>query len=426
MKKFNSLVKKNIGKILFLFIIMQPLLDVIAAFMLNLLKISFTFSSIIRFLFLIFCIYYLLFINRKQKNILYISLFAIYIFIFSLIILFNKDISVLFYELKNAFNVFYFPIVFLTLLNISEEYKFNYSIKNIVSMYLIYCLLILIPNLTNSSFMSYSQYKVGNVGWFVSANSVGNIFSILFPFILYYVLTIKKKYFIRLFLIFSSCFIFLTIGTKTPLFSFLICILITFIYYFILWIKNRMYKFIFISSLVLLFFIFFSIIIIPRTSFYKNIQIHKDYLCIDNYFDVFKDYRLIDHFIFSQRLTFLSNTSSYYSNADIFQKFFGVGYIENYGTDVVSTKMIEMDYFDILFRNGFVGFCLFFSVLSIKKDKQINNKLLNLETNISVVLILLLAFFTGHILTSPSVSIFVSLILISFYQGGFYEEDYKR
>ena len=427
MKKINYFVEKNIKKIISIFFIMQPILDVIAAVMLNCLHIDFTLSSIIRFLFIGFCIYYIFFINKNKKYIIYFSLIILYILIFSLVMLFNKDISVLFYELKNTLNVFYFPIVFLTLYSINKQYKLSVSAKNILYLYLIYCLFILIPNITHTAFMSYSISKVGNAGWFLSANSVGNILSILFPFILYYILTVKKNYFFKLFIVISSLFIFVSLGTKTPLLSFLICIIITFIYYLILWIKNKNYKYIFISSISSIILIFISFIFIPKTSFYKNIQIHKYYLVINNYIDIFKDYRLLDHFIFSQRLTFLNNTSNYYKGVDISQKVFGVGFIENYGTDLVSTKTIEMDYFDILFRNGFIGFCLFFSVFPIvyeKRDKEKNN-LLNLEICISTILIFTLAFFTGHILISPSASIFVSLILI-IYQGGLYEKNYKR
>lgn len=427
MKKINYFVEKNIKKIISIFFIMQPILDVIAAVMLNCLHIEFTLSSIIRFLFIGFCIYYIFFINKKKKNIIYFSSIIIYILIFSLVMLFNKDISVLFYELKNTLNVFYFPIVFLTLYSINKQYKLSVSAKNIVYLYLIYCIFILIPNITHTAFMSYSISKVGNAGWFLSANSVGNILSILFPFVLYYILTVKRNYCFKLFIVISSLFIFVSLGTKTPLLSFLICIIVTFIYYFILWLKNKNYKYVFISSISSIILIFISFIFIPKTSFYKNIQIHKDYLGINNYIDIFKDYRLLDHFIFSQRLTFLNNTSNYYKGVDISQKVFGVGFIENYGTDLVSTKTIEMDYFDILFRNGFIGFCLFFSVFPIvyeKRNKGKNN-LLNLEIIISTILIFTLAFFTGHILISPSASIFVSLILI-IYQGGLYEKNYKR
>lgn len=427
MKKINCFIEKNIKKIISIFFIMQPILDVIAAIMLNCLHIEFTLSSIIRFLFIGFCIYYIFFINKNKKYVIYFSSIIIYILIFSLVMLFNKDISVLFYELKNTINAFYFPIVFISLYNMYKQYKFNVDIKNILYLYLIYCLFILIPNITHTAFMSYSISKVGNAGWFLSANSVGNILSILFPFILYYILTVKKNYCFKLFIVISSLFIFLSLGTKTPLLSFLICIIATFVYYFVLWVKNRNYKYIFVSSISSIILIFISFIFIPKTSFYKNIQIHKDYLGINNYIEVLSDYKLLDHFIFSQRLTFLNNTSSYYKGVNVSQKLFGVGFIENYGTDLVSTKTIEMDYFDILFRNGFIGFFLFFIAFPIVYAKRYKgkNKLLNLEISVSTILIFTLAFFTGHILVSPSVSIFVSLILI-IYQGGLYEKNYKR
>ena len=427
MKKINCFIEKNIKKIISIFFIMQPILDVIAAIMLNCLHIEFTLSSIIRFLFIGFCIYYIFFINKKKKYVIYFSSIIIYILIFSLVMLFNKDISVLFYELKNTINAFYFPIVFISLYNMYKQYKFNVDIKNILYLYLIYCLFILIPNITHTAFMSYSISKVGNAGWFLSANSVGNILSILFPFILYYILTVKKNYCFKLFIVISSLFIFLSLGTKTPLLSFLICIIATFVYYFVLWVKNKNYKYIFVSSISSIILIFISFIFIPKTSFYKNIQIHKDYLGINNYIEVFSDYKLLDHFIFSQRLTFLNNTSSYYKGVNVSQKLFGVGFIENYGTDLVSTKTIEMDYFDILFRNGFIGFFLFFIAFPIVYAKRYKgkNKLLNLEISVSTILIFTLAFFTGHILVSPSVSIFVSFILI-IYQGGLYEKNYKR
>ena len=425
MNNINCFIEKNIKKILSIFFILQPILDVITAFMLSKFKIEFTLSSGVRFLFIFFCIYYIFFLNKKKKNIIYILSIILYMFIFSSIVLINKGSDALFYEVKNTINVFYFPIVFISLFSMLKQYRFDVSIKNIVYLYLIYCFFIIIPNITHSSFMSYSISKVGNAGWFLSANSVGNIFSILFPFILFYILTFRKRYCFKLFIILSSLFIFLSLGTKTPLLSFLICIATTIIYYFILWFKNKNYKYIFISIIVSIVCLFVAFIYIPKTSFYENIQIHKNYLGINNYFEVLQDYKLIDHFIFSQRLTFLSNTSSYYKDVDIFQKLFGIGFIENYGTDFVNTKMIEMDYFDILFRNGLIGFCLFFSVFPLvyckKKEKD---KLLSLEKNISVILIFVLAFFTGHILISPSVSIFVALALIM-YQGGLYEEDYK-
>ena len=167
-----------------------------------------------------------------------------------------------------------------------------------------------------------------------------------------------------------------------------------------------------------------TLIIIPKTSFYKNIQIHKDFLGFNSYTEILTDYKLIDHFIFSQRLTFLKNTSQNYKNANIGEKLLGIGYIENYGTDNVSTKTIEIDYFEILFRNGIIGFTIYFSIITPIIVKCFKTK--NIELKLCIILILLLALFSGHILITPAVSIFVALIITAISKGGFYEKINQR
>ena len=38
----------------------------------------------------------------------------------------------------------------------------------------------------------------------------------------------------------------------------------------------------------------------------------------------------------------------------VLEQLFGIGYIENYGTDDVNLKMVERDYFDIFYREFFL------------------------------------------------------------------------
>lgn len=424
--KLNNLFEKNIKKILSIFFILQPILDVIAALSLNYLKIEITLSSITRLLFLLFCICYLIFINNKKENKKYIILLLAYFLCFTITILIKKDTHALFYELKNTINTFYFPILLISLINMFKQYNIKINIKNYVYIYLIYISFIIIPNITHTAFTSYAHSKLGNTGWFLSANSVGNILSIMLPLIIYYIITEKKQYIIKLLIITSTLYVFLNIGTKSPLISLIICITTTLIYFILSWIKNKQYKNLIITIVTSTLAVLSIITIIPNTSFYKNIQIHKEYLGINNYLEVFKKYELIDHFIFSQRLTFLNTTSNNYKNADLTQKLFGIGYIENYGTDNANTKLVEIDYFDILYRHGIIGFTIFAYIIiaSLQKTK-LKNKLLRIEIETSLILILLLSLFTGHILNSPSVSIFITTILIC-YQGGINEKNYKR
>ena len=433
MKRLNNILENNIKKIIATFIFIQPLLDIIAALTINYLNINLTFSSIIRLTFLLLCIYYLVILNKtdnKKKNITIILLITIYTICFSIITLLVKDINAIPYEIKNTINTFYLPIILITMIDIFKQYKIKIKLKNICYIYLIYIILIILPTITHTGFNSYSHSKLGSSGWFLSANAVGNILSILLPLIILYILKINKNKIINTLIILSTLYVFATMGTKVPVLSLLICIITTLLYYIIKWSKEKNIKNISISIIATALLIIISVITLPKTSFYKNIQIHKNYLGINNYLEIFKDYNLIDHFIFSQRLTFLKNTHNNYKKSNILEKIIGIGYIENYGTDNVSTKTIEIDYAEILYRNGIIGFILYFSIILpiiIKTIKNIkNNNIKNIQFKTCILLILALSLFSGHVLVTPQVSIFVALILTIILQGGLNEKINER
>ena len=180
---------------------------------------------------------------------------------------------------------------------------------------------------------------------------------------------------------------------------------------------NKEIKKIMISLVTTLVVVASSIVMIPKTSFYKNLEIHRKFLGINHYYEVLTDYHLIDHFIFSQRLTFLNNTNKSYVKSSLLEKISGIGYVEGYGTDNVSTKTIEIDYFEVFYRQGILGFILFWSIIvRIIKYSYIELKeksLINLEYKISYLLIILLGLFSGHIFVTPAVSIFVILVIIT-------------
>ena len=80
-----------------------------------------------------------------------------------------------------------------------------------------------------------------------------------------------------------------------------------------------------------------------------------------------------------------------------------------------------MDYFDIYYNYGIVGFLLFFGITLYILYKLLEKKQTKdyerFMTEISVLLIFFLAFFTGHILTTPSVGIICILIMISLHNN---------
>ena len=76
-----------------------------------------------------------------------------------------------------------------------------------------------------------------------------------------------------------------------------------------------------------------------------------------------------------------------------------------------------MDYFDILFSHGIVGFLIFFIISiymlykTIEKPKKYSYQRLMIHT--SIFFIGFLAFFTGHIITAPSVSLLCVIIILA-------------
>ena len=84
-----------------------------------------------------------------------------------------------------------------------KQYDINIKLKDITIIYFTYIVLIIVPNILGIGFLSYSHSKIGNVGFFISANAVGNILSIFTPFIFLYLKENKKNILLNIIMILS-------------------------------------------------------------------------------------------------------------------------------------------------------------------------------------------------------------------------------
>ena len=412
MKKITN----NFEKLFLIFLYLQPILDVTAGVLLHF-NYSVTISSIIRFIFMFLCIIYLVFFIKDKKINIYLLILFIYFICFGTTMLITKDFNALIYECKNLISTYYFVILLLTLIKVYKDNKLK--VKNLFLIYVLYLLFVFIPNIFNIGFQSYWHSKEGSVGWFLSANVVGSILSILLPMLLIY---IKKVSIPIIILLLINLYVILSIGTKVPVLSFIIIFIVNFVYYIISLIKKKDYKKLKIIIAPIIILIITSLFIFPKTSFYKNLVIHITYLEEkDNGKIPITEF--IDHFIFSQRLTFEEKTRKAYNESSILEKTFGIGYIENYDTEKERNKTIEIDYFDVFYRHGIVGFIIFFIpiIYVLKKITKTfkNLNFVKLNLLLSVILIFLLAFFQGHIFVTPANSIYVALILALIYNNAF-------
>ena len=406
----NKLLEKNIVKIFNIFIISIPILDALYGLFNNniMTYIDYTLKAI----FTCIMVYYLIFIKKKYKK--YLLVLLLYSIIYILINAISKNRVDMIYEIKVLLKVMFFPITILFALSIKDKI----NIKYLSLAFIMYLLLIFIPNILNIGHNSYAITKKGSVGFYVAANVIGNILSILFPILILFLIKNNKKIPVICFTI-IYIYTLLTMGTKGPL----ICIALVFIYFVIYaiikLIQKKKYLILIIGLVVITIITILFIKLLPTTAFYKNLLTHLEFLNIHSFKDLLT-FKNIDHFVFGSRFTMLGDSFKIFKESSILHKLFGIGYTNN-----GILKTCEMDYFVLLIHQGIVGFIILFSVylvliINIIKEyfKNFKVNFMSLENSllfISVVTSILCAFFVGHILDVPSAVIFVSsIILISY------------
>lgn len=402
----NKVIKNNLSKIISIFILIQPVLDLITGICLHVFSLNLTIGIIIRMLFLLFIMYVTTFIYKKKLSLIYYLIVTFYSIIYLINIGTNSH---LFGQVQGLLRVFYFPLLLVSFYDLKDEIKI--STATLFTTLTLYLIFIFIPMTLNLGFKSYEITKSGTLGYYNSANEISGIISILTP-IVFMMFNSKGKSILKVIYILLYLVVILTIGTKTPLLSLLITIGMTFIYIMIKSYKDKKYKRILSSFIIIVIGIISLIILIPKTNFYKNIKVHLDFLKVEDVTDIMDNGNLIDHFIFSQRVTFLTDRKNIYDNASTSEKLFGIGYYYNDKKD----KLVEMDYFDIYLNHGLIGFIIFFGIYlyilvqTTKIKRKLNFNLYML--NVSMLLILFLSLFTGHIITAPAVSLIVVVIIM--------------
>ena len=171
----HKYIKENISKLLTIFILLQPVLDLITGVCVNLLNINITLGIIIRILFLGLLMYTTVFIYKKKFSLYTYLALAIYSILYLIGIIIYKD-GVVFYELQGLLKAIYFPIVLISLYDLKDEYQI--SKQTLFKTLFIYLVLILIPNALGLGFESYKITKSGSLGFFnyffINTNNVCN------------------------------------------------------------------------------------------------------------------------------------------------------------------------------------------------------------------------------------------------------------
>lgn len=377
-------MNKIIEKVLVVFLLIQPFLDVIATTNYSILNI------IVRGLFLLLIVIYLLF-NKKNIAIL-ISTLTAGLILFGINIYLNFGIVT---SISNVMKLYYLPITILFFVNIKN------SIDNKIITYVLFIYLILFLSSYIFGF-GYNNYKLsdgkqGFRGIFNSINEISAIIIGLLPLALNY-LKNKKNYIISILLIVFAFFVALLTGTKVLMIGLFIIIIFIYIKSAIKIFKNMSTIKKIISIIVISIIILGGIYLLTYTRFYKNMLVQQKF---------FKSYNIlsidfINKVLFNNRLTFLKDNFLFYKSQKLINIIFGIGYSNQ------SIKLVEIDIFDILFRFGIFGLISFivpiiYIVKKIKLDKI---------SLFSIILLILISLTSGHVILSPSVSIYFGYIIL--------------
>lgn len=431
----SSKCKNKKTNIFYIFLLIQPILDLLTSLMTRFIDFPMTIGMAIRGLFLVMMVIYLLFMSKsthKKKSIIYFGILCI----FSVMYFITKSdifkVNFLKTEIIYLFKYMYFPITALCLINVFDELKLEKEkiFKVCVFEAVLYSALIILPEVTNTAFSSYIGNNKGTVGWFYAANEIGAIMVALFPF-LYYLL-FQREGIIKTSIIFIIVILAMTLlGTKTSFLGMLITEVIYALYFLFNYKKNRAYG---LKWSIIIIVISFGLI--PNIPAVKNLQnaisesshIKEEY---QEKKDKEKDYdkkyninspgakRLI-MVVLSSRDKYFFDTLEIYENSSSSDKLFGIGFVNrNEINDKKIEKLIEIDPLDILFHYGLIGFIIYFSPLiyvAYRTIKSIFKNKFRLSffklTNIYVIgIITLISMIAGHVYSAPAVSIYVSFAM---------------
>ena len=448
----NTLRKLNYNKFLIIYILLQPLIDVLTSLCVRYTNLNLTLGIFIRSSFLLFTIIYSLSIsNKKWRRLLliYYLIVALYIIVFITNSIIESKFNLIIFQIKSLIKLFYFPILLVAFIPLINSVK----IKN---KYLIYTLfgytsIISITIFLGIAFDSYADGSGnGKNGLFYAANEIGTIICVLIPFLFLNLINTKRikknkkiliEKIVEFFTFIFTSFSALWIGTKVPFLGLILSLSIIFMICIINIIKKNNIKNYIYKSLIIFIATLSVFAILPYSpvgknlgvSFYKinKINTNKNTDFLDQ--PVAKEH--FESVVLSNRNLYYKNTLKDYSASSTLSKLVGIGYIANVDNHFVQRKSIEIDYFDILFSNGVIGFFIFFAPLIailiylsklLFKNKNVffsSNTILNIYL---ILISLIIARLSGHIFTAPSVNFYLILAiskLITFLKNGDMNND---
>jgi len=426
MKKIDRWMDKIIKYSILFF----PLLDIVTSIM-TYNGMSVSIGIVVKALYLVLIYLYFLFgkaVDKKDK---------ILLILFSIFMLLNiaNNINSLWPNL----NMEYLKLIikfsyFIILALFFRAYlsKKDYDITILKTPIKIILISIFLAILTGTCIPSYLNiYKVGVAGWFYSANELGGLLVMLYPISLYLFFNHETSRKIDYLYVLIHALALLLLGTKVGLLGF-IAISVIYILYRLIFIKKYSYKnglLLTIVMLVVAGILWNHLPCIKNTSEKYNLVIN-DYIPNDPTMENEVDTEeLMNEMVYSGRHTFLEDLKTTKQNVDknleeneiaeknhsrkkIADDYLGYMYLTN-----GNLLLIERDFHDIFFFYGKIGLLFLVLILIspiIFNIKYLFKKFFDFRVDIlilSLMLVVGVAFISGHTFISPMVSFYIAVVL---------------
>lgn len=258
---------------------------------------------------------------------------------------------------------------------------------------------------TKTSFPSYPYGELGFSGWFFSANEL----SVIVILTLAGMLTITRERptalaDVALFLLTGVA---MFTGTKTAYIGAGLLFITTIIDILMSYPAKRIRRSHGAMHLIVAGFFFISFPFVPMT---KNQVMHVEQVHMDSPIRIEKigtNLQESTQMMLSSRDVYVSEIAQDFSDAPLVRKLFGLGLAGDYGKH---PKMIEMDFFELFFSFGIIGsFVLFLPFLTVIGIliTRISFTRKNWVLLVGLVLSVLVAAVSGHVLFAPSVMSYV-------------------
>lgn len=443
-KKITS--KISFENIFILYILFQPIIDIITSLCVRNISESLTLGIFIRTIFLLFImIYTIIKIDKKNrfKILIYYSLIAIYCIGFIINSYTKYGFSMIFAQIKGLIKTFYFPIILSSLLILFKEKQYSSKQKYLNISLAIYVLTIVICKIFSAGYRTYPmKANAGTIGLFYAGNEISAIIAMLSP--VCFGTFISQKFNILIaFLCAITVFAMFEIGTKVACISIIGLIMLALIISFIKLIskKNKDFYKQFISLILLSVLTF---LFIGNTSAGKNLDIEPIFFKEEKIStqnkesnkETKKETTANTTTLLSGRNKFFKNSLKNYAESSVLDKTLGMGYISPKKNIVQESKLVEIDYFDIFFCHGILGTLIYIIPLAIviinSIKKFFNNFIINIKNNLLIFIIYSvligfgIALMAGHVFTAPAVSMFLILIMLELLILLYYEKDKKN